>query len=61
MFFIDIQILVSDEFDEERIDVLVGFIGMDVLWVIDRAYPWVVVAADEVLDEVATVVPPERR
>ena len=59
MFFVDIQILVSDEFNEQRINVLVGFVSVNMFRIFRTANPRVVVAADEVLNEIASVIPPE--
>ena len=61
MFFVDVDVFLVYKFDKERIDVLVGFVGVDVFWVVYRTNPGIVVTTDEVLDEVATVVPPEGR
>ena len=59
LFFIDVDVFIFDQFDEERINILVCFIGMDILWVIHRSYPWIVMAAYEVLKEETAVIPPE--
>ena len=59
MFFVDVDVFLVYKFDKQRIDVLVGFVSVNMLRIFRTANPWVVVAADKVLDEVATVIPPE--
>ena len=59
MFFVDVDVFLVYKFDEQRIDVLVGLVSVNMLRIFRTANPRVVVAADKVLDEVATVIPPE--
>ena len=59
MLFINVDMFISDQFNEERIYILVCFVCMDILRKFHRAYPWVVMAPDEILQEVTTVIPPE--
>ena len=58
MFFVDVDVFLVYKFNEQRIDVLVGLVSVNMLRIFRTANPWVVVAADKVLDEVATVIPP---
>lgn len=57
---IDVYGTISDELDKQRIHVAVGFVSVDVLrefWA--GAYPGIIVTADEVIDIVPAIVPPE--
>jgi hypothetical protein len=59
VFFVDVDVFLVYKFDEKRINVLVGFVSVNMFRIFRTANPWVVVAADKVLDEIASVIPPE--